>query len=408
MRVRYYCHAGQETGYGRAATELALALLEAGVDVKVTPLNPALSLPLQGASQRLDPVLYMGPPGGWFHDVAIVHTMPLDCARVAAQLTGEPVKIAYTTWEGLDVPASLTEGLKAHFRQIWVPSRVTERALRCPEQGYRGSHPPMLYGFPIRILPHTFVPRETRPAAEEKRGYQFYWIGAWTIRKNPHGLIRSFCHTFTPEDNVSLVLHSPGTTPETFMAALAATGLPQKELPRIIVSGKACSDDALWRLHETSDCFVTATRGESWNLPAFEALQVKRHVIAPRHMGHDDFLFRLGNSSDFFRASPMEPPLTSADGYGYEANTQPAFLDVSVLGRQDDGAMGFLATGPQGMTARSVWLEPDLLSLSIGMRSAFLGEKRDLSVFYDVEEKFGHKAVAAQAIKFMQEEIDGD
>jgi hypothetical protein len=40
------------------------------------------------------------------------------------------------------------------------------------------------------------------------------------------------------------------------------------------------------------------------------------------------------------------------------------------------------------------------------MRAAFENRTRDITVRYDLEERFGHKAVAAKAIEYIKEALD--
>lgn len=399
MRIKFYCHVGQETGYGRAATELAIALVEAGVDLQIVPLNPSLSLPFTGNAAPLAPLASLAPDSAddQDFDAVIVHTMPLDCARVLADLPGgpdRPVYIAYTTWEGIDAPDSLVVGL-LEFDQIWLPSSATADVLLASDAA------PVDFTPRIKIVPHTFTPRAPAPPRAESGGepYRFYWMGAWTTRKNPHGLIRAYVHAFEPSDLVELWMHCAGVDKHTLFAALAATGLPQAQLPRINLSNVAVTDDTIWKMHEAADCFVTATRGESWNLPAFEAMLSGRHVIAPSGMGHDDFLFEHAGNPAW-----DEVDITTAERVN--STHQPAFLDVELLESDRPGEIGFRTLGAQGLTSRSTWRDPDLVDLASLMRHAYERRCSSIHVRYDVAETFGHKAVARKAITYITEALN--
>ena len=43
-------------------------------------------------------------------------------------------------------------------------------------------------------------------------------------------------------------------------------------MARVIPRDRYIDDQALFALHAKSDCFVSASRGEAWNLPAFDAM----------------------------------------------------------------------------------------------------------------------------------------
>lgn len=368
MRIRYYGHLQQETGYGRAALDLASALSRAGHQIDVRTIGPR-------PEAWAPPAELAGGPG--VVDAVIVHTLPGDCHRVL-ELEGlrrgtGPKLVAYTTWEALSAPPHLVGALIAGFDQVWVPSWATAAAFKADELG----------GESVHVLPHCFDESFYRPlAAWNGFVYRFYWIGAWTARKNPSGLIRAFSRIFGPADPVGLVLHSPGCSPSSFAQALAETGLDQADLPLISLSNRSLSSDEIAQLHVEADCFVTAARGEAWNLPAFDAMLAGRHVISQRGLGSDDFLQHT----------------TAELVNGWEA---PAMVDV-VASRADDASITVKTVGAQGLTSRSCWLEPDLWALSEAMRWAVQRRTRTIDLAYDPVERFGYAAVAKLALDMLE------
>ena len=375
MKLRYYGSQQLHSGYGRAALELITALALADVELDLRTVGPAR-----------DGWWVPHELGGFLNpieqpDAVIVHTLPGDCARVL-ELEGlkrgrfmsdypHPVLVAYTTWESLEMPPAIARPLAAGFDQVWVPSSANAAAM--PLGG-------------VQVVPHCFndaiAPMPSWPPEPHDR-FRFYWVGAWTARKNPQGLIRAFAHAFPAESGAELVLHSPGTTLDTFAAALAATGLTQDELPSITLSNEHLSDVALARLHATSDCFVTAARGEAWNLPAFDAMLAGRHVIAQHGLGSDEFLLK-----------------TSAELVdGIEA---PALVDVAVK-QLGDGSVTFRTPSAQGLSARCLWLEPNLHELADAMRRAYAARNRTIEISYDVAARFGYAAVAKHALNLLED-----
>jgi glycosyltransferase involved in cell wall biosynthesis len=257
------------------------------------------------------------------------------------------------------------------FDQIWVPSAPTATAFAMALPRTSAHSEPEI----IKVIPHCYNDSRKRPQiTHADDGFRFYWIGAWTARKNPGGLIRAFALAFPAGSRAEIVLHSPGCSMDVFVAALAATGLRQHELPPITLSNQHLDDSALAKLHADSDCFVTAARGEAWNLPAFDAMLAGRHVISQYGLGSDEFL--VDTSADLI------------DGW-----ESPAQVDVS-LGRSDDGSISMKTIGAQGLTSRSLWLEPNLSSLADAMRSAFESRNRTIKINYSVAERFGYAAVA--------------
>lgn len=377
MKLRCYSHAQLNTGYGHAARELALALEGAGVELDIRTLG------------RPDPTRH---PGGISRvidnpDAVIVHTLPGDCHRVleleGLQRGAGPKLVAYTTWEAITAPWSVVQPLFDNFDQVWVPSQPTAQALAHGADHGDGAVRQAVE-HRTYVIPHCYNENLQRRADHgDHDRFRFYWVGAWTARKNPGGLIRAFALAFPPGSRAELVIHSPGCSMDAFTMALAATGLKQGELPSITLSNQHLSDESLAKLHAEADCFATAARGEAWNLPAFDALLAGRHVISQYGLGSDEFL--VDTSADLID--------------GWEA---PAQVDVS-FSRADDGSITMKTAGAQGLTSRSLWLEPNLSSLADAMQSAFVNQKRTIEIEYDVAARFGYAAVANLVLNVLEE-----
>jgi glycosyltransferase involved in cell wall biosynthesis len=371
MKIRYYGHVGVPTGFGVAAAEMCMAILGAGHDLEISTDGTACHpryLPLARCF-RDEPAL--STP-----DAVIVHTLPLDCAmflqkRQIRERYPDALCVACTTWEGASkVPTKVAASFAA-FDRVWVPSSVTARSCMISESD------------PVQVVPHPFEEAtwDPFPSPPPRQPYRFYYIGAWTARKNVAGLIRAYLRTFDADDDVELVIQSAGAGPSVGEVAILSTGLADGPVPTIRFSNRRMTDEEIWALHRECHCFVTATRGEAWNLPAFDAMLAQRHVIAPSGMGHVDFL--RDTSARFYGVHPV-----------------PAFGDVQLVDAPDappgHAAAHYVAT--QGMTARSDWYEPDLIELGIHMKRAYAahgggGGDDPLWVGYDPRVRYGRVAV---------------
>lgn len=388
MRLRYYCHAGLETGLGRAALDYALALARhGGVELDLRLLPSTSELPDRGAE------LAKCVNAGGQPDVVLVHAPPRDCYRVVQLEKLEDVpNVAYTTWEALSFPEQLGWPL-FEFDLVATPSwrsaepirerfasffEVDERA-RVASDRVRSE-----FMNCVKVIPHTFDPAHLQPVEREMLGdpadrYTFYYVGTWSRRKNVDGLLRAFAHAFGGDDRVHLRLHCAGASRIAFLGAMAMTGL---ELRNVTFSEKREPECLLVENHRYGDTFVTATRGEAWNLPAFEALVAGRHVIAPAHMGHEDFLART--SADLIDAFPT-----------------PASMDVMM--EEEGGRISAKVSGPTGLSSMVEWLEPDLIALSHAMQAARARQARTIETEYDVARRFSYEAVAPQLIAALEE-----
>lgn len=383
MKIRYYGHAGQLTGYGRAAENMIAALMRAGADVEIRTLAPYDTLrfdtPHLPLASRLRTDAQLSPSP----DVVIVHTLPLDCAKVvqiAAPTVDtrtpdkRPIWIAYTTWEALSPPPDALMTSLEIFDEVWHPS---------PHPAFQTALE--RDGGAFRVVPHAFFEANleryrARPAKVEGAPYRFYTVGAFTARKNPIAIVRAFVHAFDKANNVELLMACAGMTQAHLTHAICATGFPPDDIPPIRSDFRPLTEEQLWALHQGADCYVSASRGEAWNLPAFEAILAGRHVIAPFGLGHSSFL--NGTSAHQYPTHPM-----------------PAMVET----RQSQSSQGtqIQTVGAQGLTSKSLWFEPDVLALAKGMRAAYDQDIRTISISYDIT-RYGYTEVGSDAVYALQ------
>lgn len=372
MRVRYYGHVGKPTGYGRAAEHMCRALIAADVDIVINPCAGVVAFPDDLTEYRgLDLAV----------DATIVHDLPLDAARVAADVFsdfGQGRLIVYTTWEGTTIPEAVLEPLVRTFSQIWVPSSVTAQ---CLIEGAK------LYGLDhtnIHAMPHAYDSAAPAIEREFRTGerFRFFWYGAWNARKNPIGLIQAYAHAFGNDQGVELLVHSQDLSAEQAATALGSTGLAQTELPPIRFSNghKALSEIV-------GDCYVTAARGEAWNLPAFEsAVFAGAMVISPHSLGSDDYLM---SSSAKMIGSTRAPAWV--DQQGSFADGKRVLVGMRVA---------------QGLSSRSLWREPSLVQLARAMQDVREQNERAICFGYNTAEKFGYPAVGRIARRLLDASLN--
>lgn len=368
MLVRYYGHVGQPTGYGRAATEMCMALLAAGVRLEVRPLTapgvPGVHLanvpPALAPCLRRDAELSLEP------DACIVHTIPMDCERVM-QIVEDDVGlhpgprgaaprdarwIAYTTWESTARPVELRASLQV-FDQVWHPCHANIDAVHGRQ--------------PAKVMPHAYDP--TTPRSDLPEGitaFVFYYIGdIGSPRKNAAMLVRAFQTAFgdATRNDVRMTLHAAGATGDHIRALLPN---PHDARPfgdgmivaqgGIMITTNRATDAVIRDVHAYKQCYVTASRGEAWNLPAFDAMLAGRHVITPIMHGSDDY---LDNTSSSLVSSTRGP----------------------------------------------IWREPNEGELADLMRRVFEERRSRLEVGYDPAERYGHLPVGMLAKSYLEELI---
>lgn len=376
MRVRYYGTVGLPTGYGDAANEFCMAMVTAGIDLEI--LTPGKELHTDYA--ELAPYIRSdGNPPTPDPDVVIVHNLPLSCRKTleaANVVAGCPraLLVAYTTWEGLKAPPELIESLEI-FDQVWVPSHVTARAL------------PVM---PTFVIPHATDDRPFRSRmadAPEDRCYRFYTVGAWTARKNPEGVVRAYLRAFDVDDNVELWIHSCGASPAAAaMAAVAATGRQPDQLPPIRFSTERLSSEQIQQIHEHCDCFVTASRGESWNIPAFDAMRAGSFIIGTAAIGHREFL-------------------DDTNWWALDSCASPASGEVR-LHTSPEGMVTGQYFGGDCLTVRQTWRDPYIADMADAMQQVYLDRRKlEIRRGVDPRDRFGRPVIGALIERVLKEAL---
>lgn len=421
MRIRYWCHYGKLTGYGRAARDYLAALAGTGrVELDIVPYE-ALTAPGDRAvspepryahlDQHVRAPADLGPA-----DVEIHHSLPRLLAAVAAEdwpaarvgRTAAGRRVALTTWETSTFPAEYAAALRT-FDATIVPSRFCAQAMQWLEPladapAWRGVH----------VVPHCFDPAawpivERAPdpwpavdAATEPRATTFYTIGAWSERKNPLGVLRAYLHAFTKTDDVRLVMLCAGADFNEIRSTLARSGLRPAELPALEVPDRSFTERELLELHQQADCFVSATRAEGFGLAHFEAAILGKPIISPGYGGHADFLSGgPDGEGDIYYSPLLDVNYNLTPCFGQEVRGQ-------IVEQNGQRMQMSKVAMPPGVTCKHLWAEPDLAEIARYMdsfhrsRPGYSGEQLDAERC-EFEAKFGYNAVAKQMIDLLQE-----
>lgn len=397
LRVQFLGPWCQPTGYGRALHDYLLALKpRIDLDFKVLPIAPATRANLE---PRYKPILdnegafRVDPP-----DVCVVHTIP---TRAHELVTGEMTppascaKVCLTTWETDTLPETVAKNLADNFDMVIVPSTfcrstMAEHTALAPK---------------LRVVPHTFdsefwgMPEAGFLKSDRFKGdtrYAFYSIGSWVERKNPIGLLKAYLTAFTSKDDVVLRMLTPAVSDADVGALGRALNLPN--LPEVEFYGREgkgkgpsygrFSEDDLLALHWRSQCYVSLTRGEGWNLGAFEAAVVGNLVIATEFGGHLDYLQRY----DGF--SPVDKMMT------------PAVVPETMSGREC--VIGGIKIAPMsraappGLDGSQNWAEPDLIHAQFGMRAAYR-DRANFARSHDEMDDFTYPKVSDLLAGYLKE-----
>ena len=193
-------------------------------------------------------------------------------------------KIAYNVWESTLQPESFFNRL-LDFDQIWVPSNWQRN---CTIE--QGAPADKVFVIPEGIDTNRFklleTPTNCKFADPEK--FTFTVVGRWEYRKATTEIIKSFLDAFESFGQVELLLlvdNPYDPKHRTTEQRLEEEGIKDE---RIKVIHKVSEEEYLQLIAET-DCFVSCSRAEGWNLPLMEFMACGIPSICSNWSGQLEF-----------------------------------------------------------------------------------------------------------------------
>lgn len=238
--------------------------------------------------------------------------------------------IVYSVWERDRIDPAIARQL-ARVKQCWVPCEHNREML-------------VRSGVPedrVHVVPHPYEPDallesclKRKPRVGERR---FYSIGRWEPRKGMVDLLQAFLMAFTPSDAATLTIKYTGgqwpgyPTPDETMAGLPRISKirdrgwnAQSLEQRVRLIDGRLKRSKIVQLHYEHDIYVSASMGEAWGLPAFEARRAgNRLVYVP-----------YGGVSDFAALDDVQVPYQMRDvdsSYRWERDARWAWYDIEHL-----------------------------------------------------------------------------
>ena len=221
-----------------------------------------------------------------------------------------PRRVAYCIHEGSKCPKEWALAINQTVEKLLVPSKATKNlfmssGVRVPISVVHEGIDPELYkptGKKIEITPPSDVKIESP--------FVFLFVGSWTGTEGSHKgvdvLIKAYSEEFKKDENVLLFLKLSTfwTNPIDYNAVIKGMKLPE-DRGFILADNSEVPEEALPNLYRTADCFVSATRGESWCLPLGEAMACGLPVICMNNdmAGYMDY---VPKENFFFKSKGVE------------------------------------------------------------------------------------------------------
>lgn len=249
----------------------------------------------------------------------IIHTIPENYQylykRFCGKFTNVYKKIGVTIFETDRIPQHWVTACNL-MDEIWVPSQFNIQTF---SNSGVDINKLKLVPYAIDLNP-LLKPHNSYQFDEETNSFKFLYATIFDFRKGIDLLIDSYCKEFTEEDDVTLVLkvYVPQLQIDIDPLAYLHSLIPQKEKnPHILIIIKTMSDDELYSLYKSCDCFISTDRGNGWGMPAMEMMAMGKPAIAINWCGATQFM----NESNSFL---IEPEKELEDVHTLLATNRPA------------------------------------------------------------------------------------
>lgn len=235
--------------------------------------------------------------------------------------------IVYSVWERTTIDPNIV-GILKRVAECWVPSHHNAALLR--DHGIER----------VTVVPHPWEDSSPLARAIERKPIptkRFYAIGLWQPRKGFHELVGAFLTAFRPGEAAHLTIKYrewrwPGyPVPEESIAhwlaesTVRTNGWREDNLqPHLGLYGKHWPEDKIQALHFASNIYVSASHGEAFCLPAFDAKLCGNAMVHIPWGGTADF----SDITDRPLPYELEPVPAS---YRWEPDARWASLDFPAL-----------------------------------------------------------------------------
>jgi len=295
-------------GFAEHSRRCARALSETGVPVQLRSIDPGGQLALgekySEVARRMEPLLVNSVTQYAVQVYQLVaHAAGIQSIVTHGQRDPEAVRTInrltalYTVWERQRVSEKIATPLNM-AGQVWVACRDNaEMLIRCGVAEDK-----------LRVVPLPFFPDDPLlqlDGRKRSRGVpRFYHIGKWEPRKEQHRILGAFLRAFKPGEArfwlktsayappMKGYPQSPDDSVHEWVTdpAVRENGWSIERVNKHVrIIREALSAERLRELHRIGDVYVTLSRGEGWDMPAFDAKLAGNLMVYTESGGPQDF-----------------------------------------------------------------------------------------------------------------------
>ena len=206
--------------------------------------------------------------------------------------------VLQTTWETTTVPPKWMKFYNSpNLHEIWASSEYTKKIFEANGITTKIKVNKYLsYNFIVQKNKDELnIPEYTQYGNKNIRTtYNFYNIATWNHRKNNINTIKTYCDTFTENDNVALIMKT-----NYYYYTDESINIIKKEIedirskyinpPDIVVFFGNYSTNQINEIHNLGDCYYLLHRGEGLGYASYEAYLNHKPVIVTKYGGHIDY-----------------------------------------------------------------------------------------------------------------------
>lgn len=196
--------------------------------------------------------------------------------------------------------------------EIWVPSAFNEQTMRdC------GLKKP-IHKIPLGVDCEYFNP-QIMSERNDNHDYVFFTNIEWGERKNPEMQLQQFNKTFKASDDVCLIAKLNNRDPSINLQHEITKLHLNKNGGRIyFIINRVFDFYQLPLLYRSIDCYITAGRGEGWDMPLMEAMACGLPTIATNWGAHQEFATKDNSFLlDITGTIPAEAKCPYYDGFNW-------------------------------------------------------------------------------------------